>query len=218
MPCGQGSRTPHSATQGHRRLKENKATRAFPVLEEEPSSGKTLGFLYLFPFPLFFFVLFLIYSFTVYVQAIQEVSVAEEWVNDTQNKARVEVKLCVEANRALGACEQKNKELTKNVDIEHNARLSAETGLKNAKAQAEDQLQQLHIIEIGLATQRQLVLKLKAELEKAKEEARMARKASEAVEMASFERGVLDTEVRFVEEVAGVCKDYYIKIWAEALN
>ena len=165
MPCGQGSRTPHSATQGHRCLKENKATRAFPIPEEELSPGKTLGFLYLFPFPLFFFVLFLIYSFTVYVQAIQEVFVAKEWVNDTHNKARVEAKLCVEANRALGTCEQKNKELTKNVAIEHSARLSAETGLKNAEALAEDQLQQLHITEIHLATQRQLVLELKAELE-----------------------------------------------------
>ena len=152
------------------------------------------------------------------MQAIQEVFVAKEWVNDTHNKARVEAKLCVEANRALGTCEQKNKELTKNVAIEHSARLSAETGLKNAEALAEDQLQQLHITEIHLATQRQLVLELKAELEKAKEEARMARKASEAAEMASFKRGVLDMKVRLAKEVVGVCRDYYTEVWAEALN
>ena len=177
-----------------------------------------MGLLYLFPFPLFFFVLFLIYSFTVYAQAIQEVSVAEEWVNDTWNEARVEANLYVEANRALGTCEQKNKELTKNLATKHSARLSVETGLKNAEAQAEDQLQQLHITEIDLATQRQLVLELKAELEKAKEEAQVAREASEAAEMASFECGVLDMEVQLAEEVARVCRDYCTEVWAKALN
>ena len=36
----------------------------------------------------------------------------------------------------------------------------------------------------------------------------MAREASEAAEMASFECGVLDMEVQLAEEVARVCKDY----------
>ena len=39
------------------------------------------------------------------MQAIQEVFMAEEWVNDTQNEARVEANLCAEANQALGASE-----------------------------------------------------------------------------------------------------------------
>ena len=152
------------------------------------------------------------------MQAIQEVFVAEEWVNNTWNEARVEANLCVKANRALGICEQKNKELTKNLATKHSARLSAETGLKNAEAQAEDQLQQLHITEIDLATQRQLVLELKAELEKAREEAQVDREAYKVAEMASFECGVLDTEVRLAEEVARVCRDYCTEVWAKALN
>ena len=46
----------------------------------------------------------------------------------------------------------------------------------------------------------------------------MARKASEAAEMASFKRGVLDMKVRLAKEVVGVCRDYYTEVWAEALN
>ena len=42
----------------------------------------------------------------------------------------------------------------------------------------------------------------------------MARDASEVAEIASYE----ETEARLVEEVAGVCRDYYAKTWAEALN
>ena len=42
--------------------------------------------------------------------------------------------------------------------------LSAKVGLKNVEMQAEDQHKQLHMTEIELATQRQLVLDLKAEL------------------------------------------------------
>ena len=46
----------------------------------------------------------------------------------------------------------------------------------------------------------------------------MAREATEVAETASYERGVLDTEKRLIEEVAGVCRDYCAEVWAEALN
>ena len=46
----------------------------------------------------------------------------------------------------------------------------------------------------------------------------MAREASKAAEATSYERGVLETETRLAEEVAGVCRDYYTETWAEALN
>ena len=74
----------------------------FPILEEGFGHGKPLSTLYLFPFPFFFFW-FLTYSFVVYVQAIQEVFMAEKWVNDARNEARVKANLRIEANRALGA-------------------------------------------------------------------------------------------------------------------
>ena len=46
----------------------------------------------------------------------------------------------------------------------------------------------------------------------------MAREASEATEIASYERGLLDMEVQLVEEVVGVCRDYCTKVWAKVLN
>ena len=39
----------------------------------------------------------------------------------------------------------------------------------------------------------------------------MAKETTEAVERVSYERGVEDTENRLVEEVVGVCRDYYSK-------
>ena len=46
----------------------------------------------------------------------------------------------------------------------------------------------------------------------------MAREASEAVKMASYERGMLETETRLAEEVARVCRDYCAETWTKALN
>ena len=67
------------------------------------------------------------------MQAIQEVFMAEEWVTDARNEARVKANLYAEAKRALGACEQKNKELANKLVAEEKARLSAKAGLKNAR-------------------------------------------------------------------------------------
>ena len=46
----------------------------------------------------------------------------------------------------------------------------------------------------------------------------MAREASEARKMTSYERRVQVTEVRLVDKMAGVCRDYSVEVWAEALN
>ena len=79
------------------------ATKTFPVPKEGSSPSKLLGTLYQEWFP--FFNLFLAYSFVVYVQAVQEVFVAEEWVKDARNETKVEANLRAKANRALGAAE-----------------------------------------------------------------------------------------------------------------
>ena len=50
--------------------------------------------------------------------------------------------------------------------------------------------------EIELATSRQLVLDLKADLEKAKDVARVSRETSEATVTVSYKCGVLETETR----------------------
>ena len=66
------------------------------------------------------------------------------------------------------------------------ARLSAEAGLKTMERQMEDQCQKLYMTEINLATKKQIVLNLKAKLQKAKEAARVAREAAEATMNASY--------------------------------
>ena len=80
----------------------------------------------------------------------------------------------------------------------------------------------LYTTDIELATQKQLVMDLKAELQKvkveAKEAARVTKEATTVVEIASYERGVEDTENRLAKEVVGVCREYCDETWMEALN
>ena len=78
------------------------------------------------------------------MQAIQEIFVAEEWVKDARNKVRVEANLRTKANKALGASEQKNKELAKKLMADERARKSAEVNLQSAQDQAEDQHKRLY--------------------------------------------------------------------------
>ena len=91
-------------------------------------------------------------------------------------------------------------------------------GLKTVKRQAKDQRQKLHITEIELDTQRQLVLDLKVKLKKARESAQVVKEVSEAAEMASYEQGVQETEGRLAKELTVVCRDYCSEVWAKALN
>ena len=48
-------------------------------------------------------------------------------------------------------------------------------------------------------------------MEKVMQIARVASEASEAEKIASYERGVLDTETRLAKEVAGVYRDYCVE-------
>ena len=68
--------------------------------------------------------------------------------------------------------------------------------------------QQLHLSEINLAIEKQMVSDIKAELIKTKEVARLAREAVEAAVATSYEHGVADTEAKLTEEVATVYRDY----------
>ena len=64
---------------------------------------------------------------------------------------------------------EENKELFTKLIAEEREKRSAEAGLKNAHTQAKDQRKLLYQTEIELATTRQLVLDLRAYLQKAKE-------------------------------------------------
>ena len=46
----------------------------------------------------------------------------------------------------------------------------------------------------------------------------MAKEASRATKIATFKRGVLETETQLAEEVVGVCREYCAEVWVELLN
>ena len=97
---------------------------------------------------------------------------------------------------------------------EERARKNAEAGLKNAQDQAKDQRKKLYHTKIKLTIEKQLVLDLKAELQRAKEATRTTKEATEALEQASYDRRVQETEIQLAE----VCRDYCKEMWAKALN
>ena len=84
--------------------------------------------------------------------------------------------------------------------------------------QVEDQRQKLHVIEINLAIEKQMVLDLKAALQKAKEEAQLAKEAAEAEKRAAYQLGVEEMQVRLIEELSEVCRDYCSVTWDKALG
>ena len=98
------------------------------------------------------------------------------------------------------------------------ARASTEAGHKNVTKQAEDLRKQLQQSKANLATEKQAVSDLRAELAKVKEVARVAREAAEKAVAASYDHGVRDTEIRLTEEVAAVCRDYITMSWGVALD
>ena len=69
-----------------------------------------------------------------------------------------------------------------------------------------------------MATQKQLVLDLKVELEKAKAAAWMAEEAAKASRQKFYNLGVEETEIQLAEELTEVCRDYCKETWIEALN
>lgn len=87
-------------------------------------------------------------------------------------------------------------------------RLSALVGLKNVETQAKEQRKLLYSTELWLATEKEKVLTLRTKLKKSEEAAWTAAEATEAAVATSYDRGVLDTEKRLVEEVVVDCKDY----------
>ena len=120
--------------------------------------------------------------------------------------------------KAAGALKLEKERLNKEIKEAFKARDSAEAGLKTTTKQAKDMHQQLHLSEINLAIEKQMVSDLKAQLLQAKEAARLAKEAAEAVVVASYERRVADTEARLTEEVAGVCRDYVTESWGVAMD
>ena len=153
-------------------------------------------------------------SSIVFGQVAQQVFVAEEWVYDARNEANAKALYHADVEKLLGALKQEQVELFEKLKEADKARLSAKAGLKTVEKQAEDQCQKLHLIEIDLATQSQLVIHLKFELQKVKEAAQLAKAKKQASYLLSME----ETQVRLAEELSKVCKDYCNATWDRALS
>ena len=141
-------------------------------------------------------------------QVTQQIFVTEEWAKKSREDLNTEVQSRLAAEKATGILRLEKDRLNKEIKEALKARDSAEAKLRTTTKQAKDMCQQLYLSEINLATEKQMVSNLKAELSKAKEATCLAREAVEAAVAASYERGVADTKARLIEEVATVCRDY----------
>ena len=61
-------------------------------------------------------------------------------------------------------------------------------------------------------------MELRADLQKAKEVAQLAKEAAEAEKQVAYTLCVEETQARLTGELAEACRDYCDATWAEALN
>ena len=76
----------------------------------------------------------------------------------------------------------------------------------------------MHYNEINLATEKQLVTELREELKKAREAVQLVKEAAETEKQAVYTLGVEETQVRLIEELIAVCRDYCSISWGKALD
>ena len=98
------------------------------------------------------------------------------------------------------------------------ARDSAEAGLKTTERQFEEVCKELHYSKINLATEKQMVTKLREELRKAREAVQLLKEATEAEKQAAYDLGVQETQSRLTEEFSTVARDYCDITWGKALD
>ena len=101
------------------------------------------------------------------MQVIQQVYVAKDEVQSAQNKYDAESQSRRKIEKALGTANHEKTQLAKKLKAAKSAHQSTKAGLKNVEAQAEDQRKQLYTTQINLATEKAVVLDLKAELQRA---------------------------------------------------
>ena len=97
------------------------------------------------------------------------------------------------AEAQLGALKDKQAQMVEQVKQALRDKDSAEAGLKTTERQAEDLRKELHYCEINLATEKQMVTKLREELRKAREVAQLLKEATEAEKQAAYDLGVQET-------------------------
>ena len=154
----------------------------------------------------------------IFGQITQQIFVVEECYRDACKRTNAEALSRAKTEKTLGAIKQEQYELTEKLKEAQLAPQNIEASLKTMERQVEDQRQKLHVIEINLATEKQMVLDLKATLQKAEEETQLAKEVVEAEKRTAYQLGVEETQVRLTEELSEVCREYYSVTWDKALN
>ena len=76
----------------------------------------------------------------------------------------------------------------------------------------------MHYTKINLATEKQLVTKLREEFRKAREAVQLVKEAAEAEKQAAYTLGVEETQARLTGELSAVCRDYCDISWGKAFD
>ena len=118
----------------------------------------------------------------------------------------------------LNALKDKQSQMADQVKKALQDKASAEAGLKTTERQAESLRSELHLCEINLETEKQVVKELGEELRKAREAAQLLKEVAEAEKHASYALGVQETQSRLTEEFSAVARDYCDITWDKALN
>ena len=105
---------------------------------------------------------------------------AEEWVKNSRDETRAAHDARETAEAHLNALKDKQSQMADQVKKALQDKASAEAGLKTTEKQAETLHSELHLCEINLETERQVVKELCEELRKARETAQLLKEAAEA--------------------------------------
>ena len=122
------------------------------------------------------------------------------------------------AEAHLNTLKNQQKQMADQVKKALQDKASAEAGLKTTEKQAETLRSELHLCEINLETEKQLVKELREELRQAREAAQLLKEAAEAEKQASYALRVQETQSRLTEEFSTVARDYCDITWEKALD
>ena len=144
--------------------------------------------------------------------------VAEEWTKRFRDETKAAHQARDTAEDHLSVLRTQQKQLAEQVKKANQDKASAEAGRNNMEKQAETFRSELHLCQINLETEKQMVIGLREELRQAKEAAQLQKVAAEAEKQASYALGVEETQSRLTEEFASVARDYCDVTWGKALD
>ena len=144
--------------------------------------------------------------------------VADEWAKRFRDETRAAHQARDAAEDNLSVLRTQQKQLAEQVKKANQDKASAEAGRNNIEKQAETFRSELHLCQINLETEKQMVIGLREELRQAKEAAQLQKEAAEAEKQASYALGVEETQSRLTEEFASVARDYCDVTWGKALD